>query len=299
MTTTRPTFDVGEHLAEVAADFKAVPKTLVAEDIGVRFGGVVALEGVSIEVRPGEVVGLIGPNGAGKTTLIEVMTGFVRGTSGSIRLGDRVLDHDAPHVRSRAGLARSFQSLELFEDMTVLENLLAASDRRNLKSCLRDLVWPAKRGLSPFAVAAAREFGLLDKLTYTPKQLPYGDRRLVAIARAIGSGASALLLDEPAAGLASQERRELARLLGVIAKNWGVAVLLVEHDVDLVMSASDRVTALDTGRVIASGTPAEVRENQDVIRAYLGVSDTAGDAGPSTERAAQGTLVNTVTPPPA
>jgi ABC-type branched-subunit amino acid transport system ATPase component/branched-subunit amino acid ABC-type transport system permease component len=286
-----------DSATDTASDYKVSPALLRADNVSVRFGGVVALDGVSIDVQPGEVTGLIGPNGAGKTTLIEVMTGFVKPSSGNIRLGDRLLDRQPPHVRSRAGLARSFQTLELFEDMTVRENLLVASDRRSLRSSLRDLVWPAKRRLSPSARAAAAEFGLLGKLDSTPKELSYGDRRLVAIARSVGSGASVLLLDEPAAGLAGPERRELARLLRVIASNWGMAVLLVEHDVDLVMSACDRVTALDTGRVIACGTPAEVRRNQDVIRSYLGVAEGETVESAELTPSVECELVETAPPP--
>jgi ABC-type branched-subunit amino acid transport system ATPase component/ABC-type branched-subunit amino acid transport system permease subunit len=274
-------------VARTVQEYAVPPRTLEAEGISVRFGGVVALENVSIEVRPGQVVGLIGPNGAGKTTLIEVMTGFVRQTSGSIRLDGESLDGAGPHRRSRAGLARSFQTLELFEDMTVRENLLAASDSRTLLACLRDAVKPPVRPLPASAIAAVEEFGLGQKLDGTAKLLAYGDRRLVAIARAVGSGASVLLLDEPAAGLSGPERKDLSVLLRKLAENWKMAVLLVEHDVDLVMSSCDRVVALDTGRVIATGTPAEVRSNPDVIRSYL------GDADPETPPTAEGRSADT------
>ena len=245
----------------------------------VRFGSVVAVDDVSMEVRPGEVVGLIGPNGAGKTTLIDAVTGFVPVSGGSIALDDRRIDRLNATQRARLGLRRSFQSLELFEDISVEENIRAGSDLRASRlSWVTDLFWPGRHDLPPTAVAAVREFELEPHLDETPEELPYGRRRLVGIARTVASGPSVVMLDEPAAGLDENESAELARLIRRLADERNMGVLLVEHDVGLVMSTCDRVVVIDFGRVIASGTPAEIRGDQAVRDAYLGHAD-AGRGG--------------------
>jgi sulfate-transporting ATPase len=254
----------------------------------VRFGGVVAVDGVSLEVRPGEVVGLIGPNGAGKTTLVDIVTGFTRADAGHVTLEGRRIDRWSPRRRAQAGIARSFQSLELFEDMTVRDNLRTASDRRDPLAYLSDLVWPRNPPLHGTAVAAIREFGLEDDLDRMPSELPYGRRRLVAIARAVAARPSVLLLDEPAAGLDEHETAELAGLVRRLAADWGLAVLLIEHDVSLVMAVCDRIEALDFGRTIASGTPEQIRANAAVVSAYLGEPDGADGQVPITGRASAG-----------
>jgi ABC-type branched-subunit amino acid transport system ATPase component len=254
------------------------PQTLTLEHISVRFGGVVAVEDVSLTVSPGEVVGLIGPNGAGKTTLIDVVTGFTKAQRGHVAIEGRAVDRWSPRRRARAGIGRSFQSLELFEDMTVRDNLRTASDRRDTLAYVTDLAWPRNPGLPGAAVAAVREFGLDADLDRMPAELPYGRRRLVGIARAVASEPSILMLDEPAAGLDERESRELGELVRRLAKEWGLGILLVEHDVALVMSVCDRIVALDFGCVIAEGTPEEIRGSAEVVAAYLGepADDKAG-----------------------
>jgi ABC-type branched-subunit amino acid transport system ATPase component/branched-subunit amino acid ABC-type transport system permease component len=245
--------------------------TLSIEGLSVRFGSVVAVSDVSLEVRPGEVVGLIGPNGAGKTTLIDAVTGFVATAEGSISLDDRCLDRLNATQRARLGLRRSFQSLELFEDISVEENIRAGSDQRaSRRSWVTDLFWPGRHDLPPTAVAAVREFELEAHLDQTPEELPYGQRRLVGIARTVASGPSVVMLDEPAAGLDENESADLARLIRRLADERNMGLLLVEHDVNLVMSTCDRIVVIDFGRVIASGTPAEVRHDPAVRDAYLG-----------------------------
>ena len=245
--------------------------TLAVEDLQVSFGPVVAVRKVSLEVRPGEVVGLIGPNGAGKTTLIDAVTGFVPAAGGSISLDGRRLEGMNATKRARLGLRRSFQSLELFEDISVEENIRAGSDlRASRRSWVTDLFWPGRHELPPTAVAAVREFELEEHLDQTPEELPYGRRRLVGIARTVASGPSIVLLDEPAAGLDEQESAELAHLIRGLADDRNMGVLLVEHDMGLVMSTCDRVVVIDFGQVIASGTPAEVRSDPAVREAYLG-----------------------------
>jgi ABC-type branched-subunit amino acid transport system ATPase component/branched-subunit amino acid ABC-type transport system permease component len=249
--------------------------TLSLEGVTVRFGSVTAVSDVSLEVRPGEVVGLIGPNGAGKTTLIDAVTGFVGVTHGSISLDGRRIERANATQRARLGLRRSFQSLELFEDISVEDNIRAGSDLRASRwSWVTDLFWPGRHDLPPTAVAAVREFELEADLDKTPEELPYGRRRLVGIARTVASGPSIVLLDEPAAGLDEHESADLARLIRRLADERNMGVLLVEHDVGLVMSTCDRVVVIDFGSVIASGPPAEIRGNQAVRDAYLGHADS-------------------------
>jgi ABC-type branched-subunit amino acid transport system ATPase component len=248
--------------------------TLAIDDLSVRFGSVVAVQDVSLEVHPGEVVGLIGPNGAGKTTFIDAVTGFVPASTGTMTLGGRSLDKLNATKRARLGLRRSFQSLELFEDVTVEENIRAGSDLRASRvSWLTDLFWPGHHDLPPTAVAAVREFELEPHLQETPEELPYGRRRLVGIARTVASGPSVVMLDEPAAGLDENESAELARLIRRLADERNMGVLLVEHDVGLVMSTCDRVVVIDFGGVIASGPPAQIRDDPAVRDAYLGYAD--------------------------
>ncbi|MEU0641506.1 branched-chain amino acid ABC transporter permease/ATP-binding protein [Streptomyces umbrinus] len=243
---------------------------LHVRDLTVRYGGVVAVDGLSFDIEPGRVVGLIGPNGAGKTSAIDAVTGFTRAASGSVRLGDRNVTRLPVHRRAGAGLSRSFQSLELFEDMSVLDNLYAACDRPGPWAYLKDLVRPGSRPLPAHVLVAIREFGLESALDRPVGDLSYGERRLLAIARAVATSPSVLLLDEPAAGLSDDESRELAHLVRRLAEDWGMGVLLVEHDVDMVMSVCDEVVVLDFGRRICVGTPEEVRGDPAVRAAYLG-----------------------------
>jgi sulfate-transporting ATPase len=255
--------------------------SLNVEGLTVRFGAVTAVDHVSFTVNPGEVLGLIGPNGAGKTTVVDAVTGFVRTSGGAMKLGDRRIDGWTAARRSKFGLRRSFQSLELFEDISVEDNIKAGSDAGDSKmSWVTDLFWPGSHPLTGTAVAAIREFQLEDSLSNLPGVLPYGRRRLVGIARAVASGPSIVMLDEPAAGLDESESAELARLIRRLAVQRKIGVLLVEHDVGLVMSTCDRIVVLEFGRVIASGTPDEIRADARVRAAYLGTlePDEAGVA---------------------
>jgi sulfate-transporting ATPase len=253
-----------------AEQIRVSPTKLAVSDLTVRFGGVTAVDGVSLAVGPGEVLGLIGPNGAGKTTVIDAITGFVKAQNGTISLDQSRMDSWSPHRRAREGLCRSFQSLELFEDLTVAENLRAASDKRDLQGYFTSLLPTRDRGISPTAAAAIAEFELEPDLHRLPTELPYGRRRLVGIARAVATEPSVLLLDEPAAGLDDHESRDLRRLIGRLAEDWGMAILLVEHDMDLVMEACHRITVLDFGKTISEGDPGEVRADRQVVDAYLG-----------------------------
>ena len=241
--------------------------------LGARFGGTQALEGVDLTVRGGEVVGLIGPNGAGKTTLVDAVSGIIRGYQGEVRLNGSRIDRWSASKRAARGLSRSFQSVELFEDMTVLDNIRVASDSRARRVYLADIFWPRKEPLTSAAAAAINEFGLADDLGKYPSELPFGRRHLVGLARAVASSPSIVLLDEPCAGLDDDERAEISELIGSLARDWGMGVLLIEHDVELVMRTCDRILALDAGRPIAQGPPADIRGNAAVIASYIGEAD--------------------------
>jgi ABC-type branched-subunit amino acid transport system ATPase component/branched-subunit amino acid ABC-type transport system permease component len=248
-------------------------RTLEVRGLRVRYGGVVAVNDVSFTVTPGRITGLIGPNGAGKTSVIDAVTGFTRTAAGSVLLDGRELVGLSATKRARAGLSRSFQSLELFEDATVLDNLRAASDPRDRWSYLFDLVHPVAPPLPGEVVAAIREFRLEDDLLRQVQDLPYGQRRLLAIVRAVATQPSVLLLDEPAAGLSDVETAELGHLVRRLADDWGIAILLVEHDMTFVMSVCDDIVVLDFGTEISTGTPQEIRRDPAVIAAYLGESE--------------------------
>ena len=206
------------------------------------------------------------------------MTGFVPVSGGSIAIDGRRIDQLNATRRARLGLRRSFQSLELFEDISVEENIRAGSDQHAERwSWFTDLFWPGRHDLPPTAVAAVHEFELEAHLDQTPDELPYGRRRLVGIARTVASGPSLVMLDEPAAGLDEHETTDLARLIRRLADERNMGVLLVEHDVSLVMSTCDRIVVIDFGRVIASGTPAEIRGDHAVRDAYLGHTDEVAE----------------------
>jgi len=246
------------------------PATLSLWGLTVRFGAVTAVDDLSLRVAPGQIVGLIGPNGAGKTTVIDAITGYTPSKARQLTLGEHRIDRLPAHRRARRGVQRSFQNLELFEDLTVLENIEAASDPRDLRAYLTNLFWPRTSVLPPAARAAIEAFGLAGDLTRTVTELPYGRRRLLAIARALAARPSVLLLDEPCAGLDEHESAEVAALLRRVADEWGLGILLNEHDMDVVMSVCDRVVVLDAGKMIAEGTPAQVRADPRVQLAYLG-----------------------------
>ena len=237
----------------------------------VRFGGVVALDGVDLDVDGGELVGLIGPNGAGKTTFIDAVCGLVP-SSGAVALASERVEALAPHERARRGIARTFQSQELFDDLTVRENLLVAAESPGWSTIGRDLVRPAERTDDPAAVdRVLGSLGLGGKGECLPADLTSSDRGLVALARALAGRPRVLLLDEPAAGLDETARAAMARRLRALA-DAGMALVLVDHDMTLVLGVCDRVTVLDFGRVIAAGVPAEVRVHPAVIEAYLGTA---------------------------
>ncbi len=247
---------------------------LAVRGLTVRYEGLVAVDGVDLEVPEGAIAGLIGPNGAGKSTLIDAVTGFTP-AAGHVSLAGRALDDLPPHRRARAGLARTFQSLELFDDLTVEENLAVAAARPAWWGALGDGFRPSPgpSGAVRWALEALEVAELADAL---PSELPNGPRHLVAIARAVVGRPRLVLLDEPAAGLDERETDLLAAALRRLP-DLGIAVLLVDHDMGLVLGVCDVVHVLDVGRLIASGPPEVVRADEAVITAYLGAPPERGD----------------------
>jgi branched-chain amino acid transport system ATP-binding protein len=250
---------------------------LQTRSLSVSYGGVRAVDGVSLDVEAGTLAGLIGPNGAGKTSLIDALSGFVA-YGGSVVLGDAPLDGLPPHERARRGLVRSFQTVELFDDLDVRGNLLVAADRLTVWGALRDLVAPRRLSSAGRLDRAVDVVGIGHLLDRRAGELSEGERKLVGLCRALVAGPRLLLLDEPAAGLDTAESRRLGERLRAIVES-GVALLLVDHDMDLVLNACDRVHVIDGGRHIASGTPDDVRRHEGVAAAYLGTGATQSADG--------------------
>jgi ABC-type branched-subunit amino acid transport system ATPase component len=250
------------------APVSALAPNLSVSDVSVRFGGLQALDSVDLEVVGGEIHGLIGPNGAGKTTLFNVITGLQSPTQGKVYLGGHDMTRAKPHVRSRLGLGRTFQRLELFGTLTARENVQMAAEVQRGKLA-------AGRSPAEEAVLQLDRVGILSVADEPTDSLPTGLARLVEVARALATSPTTLLLDEPSSGLDAQETQDLGGVLTQLASE-GMGILLVEHDMTLVMGVCDRVDVLDNGRVIARGDPVSVRANPDVQEAYLG-----GESGPS------------------
>jgi branched-chain amino acid transport system ATP-binding protein len=254
--------------------------TLDVANLTVRFGGVLALDRVSFQVEPNQLHGIIGPNGAGKTTLFNAICGFVKPQSGSIRFQGSALLGTAPHRLARLGIARTLQGLGLWPGLTVLENVMLGAQRRS--SFLASLLaLPSderlERQLREQGSAVLDEVGIRSSAEARAGALPYGVQKRVIIARALMAEPSLLLLDEPASGLSSGEIERLAELIRRLQSR--MSVVIVEHHLDFVMGISQRITVLNFGRVIASGTPAEIRANREVSLAYLGEEVSEGKAG--------------------
>lgn len=255
---------------------------LDARGIGISFGGLKAVQDLAVQIPRGGLYGLIGPNGAGKTTAFNLLTGVYATQTGTMDLGGTRLNGLRPHQIARAGLSRTFQNIRLFGELTVLDNVKLACHLRGRHSIWRTILRTAQfnaqeAAMNDRGMELLRIFGLEERAGEQARNLPYGDQRRLEIARAMATEPKVLLLDEPAAGMNPQEKRDLARCIRTIRDEHGLTILLIEHDMGLVMEICERITVLDYGQLIASGTPAEIQKNPRVIAAYLG--EPAGTDG--------------------
>lgn len=248
---------------------------LEVRNLSMRFGGLLAVDQVSLDVQEHEIVSIIGPNGAGKTTVFNCMSGFYRPTGGEIEFQGKQIQGTPDYKISRLGMVRTFQHVRLFNRMTVVENLLVAQHRHLNTNLLAGLLkTPGYRKAEQKSLDRAaywlERVGLLDLANRDAGNLAYGQQRRLEIARCMVTEPKLLMLDEPAAGLNPAETRELNQLIISLKEDYNVSVVLIEHDMSLVMEISDRINVINQGRPLASGTPDEIRNNDDVIKAYLG-----------------------------
>ncbi|WMI81330.1 ABC transporter ATP-binding protein [Anaerotignum sp. MB30-C6] len=275
-------------------------KVLSVQDVTMQFGGVVAVNNLTLEVHKGEIVSLIGPNGAGKTTAFNVITGVYSPTNGAVDFeGNNIISNfpkgkmekmyagenkgkykktlePTPDKITRLGIARTFQNIRLFKELTVLENVLIAKHMRMKANVFTDtflLSWKEEKKMKEDSLKLLRILDLYDLKDEKSSSLPYGKQRHLEIARALATNPSLLLLDEPAAGLNPQETDELTEFIRRIRDQFNLTVFMIEHHMNLVMDISDRIYVIDFGKMIATGTPNEIQNNQKVIDAYLGVAD--------------------------
>lgn len=245
---------------------------LEIKDVSKSFGGLQALRDVNFQVQKGEIHALIGPNGAGKTTLMNIISGLERMDKGEIVFNGKNVSKEPSYRRALSGMARTFQNLEVFGDMTVLENVIVGMYQKNRRGFI--LSGLSFSGVSKSVVEKAEKIveyiGLSHRKNELAMNLPVGEQRLLEIGRALATEPKILLLDEPAAGLNTKETKNLSRLIMQIREELGISILIVEHDMELVMGISDMITVLNFGEVIAEGKPLEIQKNPQVIAAYLG-----------------------------
>lgn len=252
---------------------------LTVDDLTKNFGGLAAVSNVNIELEENELVGLIGPNGAGKTTLFNLLTGVYIPTSGQVTLDvkgqKKLLNGMKPYKIADLGLSRTFQNIRLFKQLTVMENVLIAMNSKNQENFFSSVLrlpkfYKTEAELQQKALDLLEIFRLADKKDTLAKNLPYGQQRRLEIVRALATNPKILFLDEPAAGMNPNETADLTGLIRQIQEKFKITIVLIEHDMSLVMDVCERIYVLEYGRVIAQGTPDEIKQNPEVIKAYLG-----------------------------
>lgn len=248
---------------------------LKAENLGISFGGLKAVDNFNIEIGQSELIGLIGPNGAGKTTVFNLLTGVYQPTQGQLYLCGKKMNGKKAHQMVSEGIARTFQNIRLFKTLTVIENVKISFNHTMKYSILSGIFrlgsfWKEEAAIDKRAKELLSVFNMQDKMNRIASNLPYGDQRKLEIVRALATGAKILLLDEPAAGMNPTETSELMEAIHMIREKFKISILLIEHDMNLVMNICERIIVIDYGTIIATGTPKEIANNPKVIGAYLG-----------------------------